>query len=196
MRTKFALILAFASFLLVSAVGSALGGEPLSESSAVGPTTTTTVPSLSAPACANGVDDDGDGLVDEADPDCETPADADEAPSEPAPAEEGATESEPVPAPEEGPAPAPGKKGGLEQGSSIGGNGSGGDKGVTPNEGLGDPSGDSRNGAVTAPSANGGGDQPAPEGSDGGSQYSAGGTPTTANPTTRIAPCGPAPIGV
>jgi hypothetical protein len=197
MRTKFALILAFASFLLVAALGSALAGaEPISESSAVDPTTTTAVPSLSAPACANGIDDDGDGLLDEGDPDCDTAADPDEAPSAPPPAEEAATESEPVPAPEETPSPAPGKKGGLEQGSSIGGSGSSGDQGVTPNEGLDNPSGGSRNGAVTAPSANGGGDQPAPDGSDGGSQYSAGGAPTTANPTTTIAPFGPAPIGV
>ncbi len=194
MRTKFALILAFASFLLVTAVGSALGGEPLSEGSAVDPTTTTAVPSLSAPACANGLDDDGDGLLDETDPDCETPADTDEAPSAPAPSE-GATESEPVPAPEEGsPAPTPGKTGEVKQGTSIGG---GSDKGdVKANEGLDNPSGGSRNGAVTAPSANGGGDQPAPRGPDGGSQYSPGGAPTTANPTTTIAPFGPTPIGV
>jgi transglycosylase-like protein with SLT domain len=195
MRTKFALILAFASFLLVAALGAALAGaEPLSDSSTVGSSTTTTVPSLTAPACANGLDDDGDGLADEADPDCETPADTDEAS---APAAEGATESDPVPAPEEeAPAPSPGKKGGLEEGSSIGGNGSGGGRGVTPNEGLDNPAAGSPNGAVTAPSANGGGDQPAPEGPDGGSPYSAGGAPTTANPTTTIAPFGPAPIGV
>ena len=49
---------------------------------------------------------------------------------------------------------------------------------------------------MTAPGANGGGDQPLPEGSDGGSQYEAGGAPTAANPTTTIAPFGPAPIGV
>ncbi len=193
MRTKFALILAFTGFLLVAALGAALaGGEPLSDSSAVDPATTTAVPSLSAPACANGIDDDGDGLVDEADPDCETPADNDEAPS--APAAGGATESDPVPAPEEAPAPAPGKKGALEQGSSIGGSGSG--PGVTPNDSLGNPGGGGGNGAVTAPSANGGGDPPAPKASDGGSQYSAGGAPTAANPTTTIAPFGPAPIGV
>jgi hypothetical protein len=193
MRTKFALILAFASFLLVAALGAALAGaEPLSERSTVDSSTTTTVPSLTAPACANGIDDDGDGLADDADPDCETPADTDEASP---PVEEAATESDPVPAPEEAPAPAPGKKGGLEEGSSIGGNGSGGGA-VTPNEGLDNPAGGSHNGAVTAPSANGGGDQPAPKGSDGGSPYSAGGAPTTANPTTTIAPFGPAPIGV
>jgi hypothetical protein len=196
MRTKFALILAFASFLLVTAVGSALAGEPLSDSSAVDPTTTTTVPSLAAPACANGLDDDGDGLVDEADSGCETAADADEAGGAPAPAEEEATESEPVPVPEEAPAPSPGKQGGVKQGSNIGSGSSGGDDGVTSNAGLDNPNGDSRNGAVTAPSANGGGDQPAPEGPDGGSPYSDGGAPTTANPTTTIAPFGPAPIGV
>jgi len=194
MRTKFALILAFASFLLVAALGAALAGaEPLSDSSTVGSSTTTTVPSLTAPACANGLDDDGDGLADEADPDCETPADTDEASP---PVEEAATESDPVPAPEEAPAPAPDKKGGVEEGSGIGGNSSGGGRGVTPNEGLDNPSSGSPNGAVTAPSANGGGDQPAPEGPDGGSPYSAGGAPTTANPTTTIAPFGPAPIGV
>src|SRR5215213_2674905 len=195
MRTKFALILAFASFLLVAALGAALAGaEPLSDSSTVGSSTTTTVPSLTATACANGLDDDGDGLADEADPDCETLADTDEAAS--APAAEGATESDPVPAPEEAPAASPGKKGGVEEGSSIGGKGSGGGRGVTPNEGLDNPAGDSPNGAVTAPSANGGGDQPAAKGPDGGSPYSAGGAPTTANPTTTIAPFGPAPIGV
>jgi len=196
MRTKYALILAFASFLLVAALGTAFAGaEPLSDSSTVGSSTTTTVPALTAPACANGIDDDGDGLVDEADPDCETPADTDEA--APAPAAEGATKSDPVPAPEEeAPAPSPGKKGGVEEGSSIGGKGSGGGRGVTPNEGLDNPAGGSRNGAVTAPSANGGGVQPAPKGPDGGSPYSAGGAPTTANPTTTIAPFGPAPIGV
>ena len=196
MRTKFALILAFAGFLLVSALGSAFAGaEPLSESSAVDPTTTTAVPSLAAPACANGLDDDGDGLVDEADPDCETPADTDEAPSAPAPSESGATESAPVPAPEEGSSsPNAGEPGGIKHGSTIGGGDGGGN--VKSNDGLDNPAGGSTNGAITAPSANGGGDQPAPSGPDGGSQYSPGGAPTTANPTTTIAPFGPAPIGV
>jgi hypothetical protein len=196
MRNKFALIFAFASFLLVAALGSAFAGaEPLSEGSVADPaTTTTTVPSLQAPACANGLDDDGDGLVDELDPDCETPADTDEAPS----ASTGDTiESppDPQPAPEPSPAPAADKDG-VEQGTGIVGNTPAGKDGVTRNEGLDNPSGGSRNGAVTAPSANGGGDQPAPDGSDGGSPYSSGGTPTTANPTTTIAPFGPAPIGV
>jgi hypothetical protein len=192
MRTKFALLLAIASFLAVAAVGAALAGaEPLSESSAVDPTTTTAVPSLQAPACANGVDDDGDGLADEEDPDCESPEDTSEAPSAPAPPSE---EAAPIPSPAPAPAPAPGKPG-VEEGSEIDGGGIQGKGGVARNDVLGG-SGGSSTGAVTAPSANGGGDQPAPEGPDGGAPYNPGGAPTVANPTTTIAPFGPAPIGV
>ncbi len=198
MRTKFALILACASFLAVTALGTAFAGaEPLSESSAVDPsaaTTTTAIPSLQAPACANGVDDDGDGLVDEDDPDCEEPEDTNEAPTPSAPA--APSESAPVPSPAPSPSPAPEKQpGGVKQGSGI--DGGGGKGGATRNDQLGDASGGGGSaGAVTAPGANGGGDQPLPEGSDGGSQYSDGGSPTAANPTTTIAPFGPAPIGV
>jgi hypothetical protein len=201
MRTKFALFLAFASFLAVTAMGTALAGaEPLSESSVVDPataTTTTAVPSLQAPACANGVDDDGDGLADTGDADCESAEDPSEAPSAPAP-EPAEEEADPVPSPEPTPTPAPGKKPGVKQGSGIdGGGAAGGKDGVARNEGVVSPGdGGTDNGAVTAPSANGGGDQPLPDGDDGGSQYSAGGAPTTANPTTTIAPFGPAPIGV
>ena len=194
MRTKFALSLAIAAFLVVTALGTALAGaEPLSEGSAVDPTTTTAVPSLQAPACANGVDDDGDALADEEDPDCESPEDTNEAPSSPAPSSE---EAAPIPAAAPAPpaAPAPGKDG-VEEGSEIDGGGNGGKGGVARNDVLGG-SGGSSTGAVTAPSANGGGDQPAPKGPDGGSQYDEGGAPTIANPTTTIAPFGPAPIGV
>ncbi|HYQ79673.1 MAG TPA: lytic murein transglycosylase [Solirubrobacterales bacterium] len=197
MRTKYALILAFAGFLLVAALGSAFAGaDPLSQGSVAdpAPTTTTAAPSLQAPACANGLDDDGDGLVDELDPDCETPADTNEAP-EPAPTAPAEPEANPQPAPEPSPAAAPGK-GGIKQGTGIVGGAPAGKDGVTHNEGLDNPSGGSTNGAVTAPSANGGGDQPAPDAGDGGSQYSAGGAPTAGNPTTTIAPFGPAPIGV
>ena len=51
-------------------------------------------------------------------------------------------------------------------------------------------------GAITAPSATGGGTQPLSKEGDGGAQFEAGGAPTLANPTTTIAPFGPAPIGV
>jgi hypothetical protein len=198
MRTKFALLLAIASFLAITALGTAFAGaEPLSEGSAVDPgTTTTAIPSLQAPACANGVDDDGDGLVDREDPDCENPEDTSEAPTPAAPSS-APGEAAPVPSPAAAPPPSTGKPGGgIKQGSGIDGNGTGPDakSGVTSNDGLGGAG--TSAGAVTAPGANGGGDQPLPKGSDGGSQYGAGGTPTAANPTTTIAPFGPAPIGV
>jgi hypothetical protein len=200
MRTKFALIAAVASFLLVTALGTASGAEPLSESAPVSPaapTTTTAIPSLQAPACANGVDDDGDGLVDTGDADCEAAEDASEAPSAPAPAEPTEIEGAPVPAPAPAPSPAPGKEPGVKQGSGIdGGSIPGGEGGVTRNDELGEAGNGSESGGVSAPSANGGGDKVLPKGSDGGSQYSAGGAPTVANPTTTIAPFGPAPIGV
>jgi hypothetical protein len=198
MRTKFALLLlAFASFLAVAALGTAFAGaEPLSEGSAVDPagTTTTAIPSLQAPACANGVDDDGDGLVDEEDPDCEMPGDTSEAPTPPSSTP---SESAPVPSPGSGPASPPVKQdGGVKQGGAIDGSDTGPAKqgGVTSNDGLGGAG--TSAGAVTAPGVNGGGDQPLPKGPDGGSQYDAGGSPTAANPTTTIAPFGPAPIGV
>src|SRR3954447_8364202 len=101
MRTKIALIVALASFLAIAALWTAFAGaDPVAENSAVesAATTTTAIPSLEAPACANGVDDDGDGLLDSADPDCESSEDPSEAPAAPT--------EEPVPAPS--PAPAPG----------------------------------------------------------------------------------------
>jgi hypothetical protein len=191
MKTKLASIFAaLTAFLAITAMGAGLAGaDPLSESAPVSPTTTTTIPSLQAPACANGLDDDGDGLIDTEDPDCESPADTTEIP--PAEATEGGT----LPAPAPGPDPQSG--GGLEEGSEIGGSGTGGSHGdgAIRNDEIGAP-GTGNSGGVTAPGANGGGDQPLPKGPDGGSQFTEGGAPTTANPTTTIAPFGPAPIGV
>src|SRR5437763_17071239 len=100
MRSTFASIFAaLTGFLAITAVAAALAGaEPVSDGSAVtpAPTTTTAVPSLAAPACANGVDDDHDGLVDTADPDCESAEDTAE---EPPPAPTEASEGEEVAAP-------------------------------------------------------------------------------------------------
>jgi hypothetical protein len=203
MRSTFASIFAaLAGFLAITAVAAALAGaEPVSEGSAVtpAPTTTTAVPSLAAPACANGVDDDHDGLVDTADPDCESAEDTAE---EPPPAPTEASEGEEVAAPAPSPAPAPekeGTKGGVAHGTELGSpstTGSGArQQGATHNDELAAPTGN-ENGGLTAPSANGGGSQPLPKGSNGGSQFTEGGAPTTANPTTTIAPFGPAPIGV
>ncbi|HET9593455.1 MAG TPA: lytic murein transglycosylase [Solirubrobacterales bacterium] len=200
MRTKFASIFAaLAAFMAITATGAALAGaDPLSESTAVSPTTTTAVPSLQAPACANGLDDDHDGLVDTEDPDCASPEDTTEVPPA-APAGE-ASEGEEVAAPAPTPAPEKKSQGGVKQGTGIGSpqttGGSRGTSGITRNDELAAPGEGGNNGGLTAPSANGGGDQPLPEGSDGGSQFTEGGAPTTLNPTTTIAPFGPAPIGV
>src|SRR5690348_10595447 len=203
MRSKFATIFAaLAVFTAITAIAAALAGaEPVSESTAVAPpaTTTTAVPSLTAPACANGIDDDHDGLVDSEDPDCESAADTTEEPPA-APTE--ASEGEEVAAPAPTPAPSPEQKapkGGVSHGTEIGSpstTGSAGHKsGATHNDELAAPSGHN-NGGLTAPSANGGGSQPLPKGSNGGSQFTEGGAPTTANPTTTVASFGPAPIGV
>jgi len=189
MRAKIALIVVLASFLVLSALGVGMAGaEPLADNAPTDPataTTTTAVPSLQAPACANGLDDDNDGLADLADPDCLTPTGISEAP---APTEAGS----PVPVPAET-TPEKSAQGGVERGTSIGASAGG----VTHNQSLGDSSGGgSADGGVSAPSATGNGDQPLAGEADGGSQFSAGGTPTAANPTTTIAPFGPAPIGV
>jgi hypothetical protein len=199
MRTKIALIVVLASFLAVAALGTGMAGaDPLAENAPTeSATTTTAVPSLQAPACSNGVDDDGDGLVDMADPDCTSPSDTTEAPVAPATA----SPATPVPSPETTTPEATPKAGGVKKGSTIDGDSNGGGEGssggVVHNESLGDVSGGGGSGGgVKAPSATGGGDQPLAEGEDGGSPFSAGGSPTTANPTTTIAPFGPAPIGV
>jgi murein DD-endopeptidase MepM/ murein hydrolase activator NlpD len=199
MRAKIALLVVLASFLALSALGVGMAGaDPVAESAPTEPsaaTTTTAIPSLQAPACANGLDDDGDGLVDLADPDCTAPTSTSEATVAPG----SATPAAPVPAPE-APAPAtPHKGSGVEKGATIDGSGvaGGASSGVTHNEDLGDTSGGGGSGGgVKAPSATGGGDQPLAEGGDGGSQFGSGGSPTGANPTTTIAPFGPAPIGV
>ncbi len=204
MRAKIALIVVLASFLALSALGVGMAGaDPLAESIPADPsaaTTTTAIPTLQAPACANGLDDDGDGLVDLADPDCTVPTGTSEAP---VPSSEGAAPASPIPAPatEEAPTttgPTKPKSGGVEQGTSIDAGEAGEVRrgGVAHNDDLGDSSGGGSSGAVKAPSATGGGDQPLADGGDGGAQFSSGGTPTTANPTMTIAPFGPAPIGV
>ncbi len=202
MRAKIALIVVLASFLALSALGVGMAGaDSLGQGAPLGPaaTTTTEIPSLQAPACANGVDDDSDGLADLADPDCLQPGDISEAPEQPAPAPPAAPVAPAASPPADTPAPTqPG--GAVEKGASIGGEHNeakapGG--GVDHNSSLGDSSGGGGNGGgVKAPSATGNGDQPLADGGDGGSQFGNGGGPTAANPTMTIAPFGPAPIGV
>jgi hypothetical protein len=205
MRFKLALIVVLASFLAASLLGSAsAGAEPIGESAPIEPgATTTAVPSLQAPACANGLDDDADGLVDQTDPDCAEPADPNEAPEVP-------TATAPSPEASQGTTISPSTSGsdsepseetsepksGVRHGTTLDGNAAA-PSGVVRNEDLGDVSGGNGNdGGVAAPGVTGGGDQPLTEAGDGGAQFNASGAPTLANPTTTIAPFGPAPIGV
>ncbi len=229
MKTKLALILALAAFLALAVVGNAtaalpfasvtesllpgLSGsssssEPSGSTTNVVPPATSTTPSTpagtttTAPQCSDGIDNDGDGLIDMEDPDCTSPSDNNEGPetststttTEGSTSTSTSTEEEA----EEGKGKKHHKKKGVERGESLeeeiepierGG--------VTRNEALGDLSGGGKSsGAVTAPSATGGGTQPLTNEGDGGAQFEAGGSPTLANPTTTIAPFGPAPIGV
>jgi Transglycosylase SLT domain/Peptidase family M23 len=200
MRTKIATIVVFAALLAVAGAAGATmaGADGISQGNAVTPSlgeaTTPIVPT--APACDNGVDDGGDGLVDMEDPGCESPEDTTEASS--GTTTEAEEESVTLPAPTKPDKPE--KEAAPEEGEPIGGGHQPERRGgVTHNESIGDASGGgSGGGAVKAPSATGGGDQPLgeKEGNGGSSPFNEGGEPTLANPTTTIAPFGPAPIGV
>ena len=188
MRQRLALIIALAGFAVVTAFGVGMAGaEPSTglgdEQAANGLTTVPAFPSAAPPVCANEADDDGDELVDLEDPDCESASDTTEEGEAPTTAEP----ADPVPV-----APKPS---GVQTGSGLdaseAADESAGD--VRRNQGLGGATGGG--GAVSAPSATAG-DQPQEEGPDGGSQFNRGGAPTTSNPSTTIAPFGPAPIGV
>jgi Transglycosylase SLT domain/Peptidase family M23 len=190
MRDKLALTIALAGFAVATMLGVGIAGAVdstgLGEGRSTSPLSQAQIaPSTPAAGCANGVDDDGDGLLDGADPGCESVADTDEV--DPAPAVEPEDEGSSAAVP-----------GGVEEGAALDPTGAEPTRagGVTHNDELGNPvvpAGSS--GAVTAPRATAG-DQPAATGSDGGSAFSDGGTPTAANPSTTIAPFGPAPIGV
>jgi len=193
MRQKLALIIALAGFAVVTALGVGMAGADPSaglgdSQAASGLTTTSTLPSpAQPPACANGVDDDEDGLTDLEDPDCESASDKTEEP-------EAETEApaEPTPAAAGGEPRTAGK---VQSGASLNASEAGdesGSGGVKRNQSLG---GGTESGGVTAPSATGGDQTPA-EGADGGSQFNQGGAPTSANPTTTFAAFGPSPIGV
>jgi Transglycosylase SLT domain/Peptidase family M23 len=195
MRKKLALTIALASFGVVTALGVGFAGADgvtTTESlEAVAPLSTTPVaPAVEPPACSNELDDDQDGLVDDEDPDCTSPADTSEEAEKPS----AGTSIEAQPAPS---APAAAPANGVKTGTTIDGSNAAGD--VAHNKSIGDVSGGGGNsgGGVVAPSATAG-VQPALESSTGGSSpsFTNGGSPTTANPTATIAPFGPAPIGV
>jgi murein DD-endopeptidase MepM/ murein hydrolase activator NlpD len=189
MRQKLALTIALAGFAVVTAFGVGMAGADPSTGlgngkAASGIATAPSLGSAQAPACANEADDDGDGQVDLADPDCESASDTSEAPEEPAPA--------PTEAPAAKPQPSSATQAGAALNASEAPANDGGG-GVHRNQSLGGS--ETSGGGVSAPSATAG-VQPPKEGVDGGSQFGAGAAPTAANPTTTIAPFGPAPIGV
>jgi hypothetical protein len=176
-------------------------------------TTTTTTPSTTPPAatppagatqCSDGIDNDGDGLIDMEDPDCSASGDTNEAPeatsTEPSTGESGSgsTSTSGSESEEEGSGKGKNHHKEFDRGESLEEEPEADVRGgVTHNESLGDASGGGNSGGgVKAPDATGGGDQPLGEGGDGGAQFEPGGAPTLANPTTTIAPFGPAPIGV
>ncbi len=191
MRDKLALMIALAGFAVVTALGVGIAGASqsadLGEGEAAGPMAGAgLLPSVEATACANQADDDGDGLVDVGDPDCASPSDPEEAPA-----------AEPV-EPETPEPPSEVDEGGVQSGATLdaGDATEAGQTGVTRNQDLGASGATAgSDGAVSAPPATAG-YQPPAKGPDGGSQFDDGGTPTDANPTTTIAPFGPAPIGV
>src|SRR4051812_37409241 len=95
MRYKLALTVALASLAVLAALGVNMAGADTDGST--GPSGSTgaqilggqtaiapgpeTVPAPAPPAaCSNEIDDDGDGLVDLADPDCTSPTDTEEGP--------------------------------------------------------------------------------------------------------------------
>jgi murein DD-endopeptidase MepM/ murein hydrolase activator NlpD len=180
---------------------------PATSTPSLPPVTTTTTPTV--PQCSDGIDNDGDGLIDMEDPDCTSPSDELEGLEPPG--------STPAPTAGETISPSTSGSGSTEKSSKSEGKKEAGEGhkefergesleeeivpdergGVTHNESLGDSSGGSKHdGAVSAPSATGGGTQPLAGNGDGGAQFEPGGAPTLANPTTTIAPFGPAPIGV
>jgi len=190
MRQKLALIIALAGFAVVTAFGVGMAGaDPstgLGESqTAEGLTTAPVLPAAEPPACSNEADDDGDGLADLEDPDCESANDPSEEGEEAAPAETKPPAGEEAEEPQEG--------GAVQAGNSLNASEAPAQPrgGVRRNQSL----GDGESGAVEAPSATAG-VQPPAEGGDGGSQFNQGGAPTPANPAATIATFGPAPIGV
>ncbi len=192
MRHKLALTIALGSFATAVLLGVGLAGAQQIQVPGGGPSVNVpSVPSpVPLPACANGADDDGDGAVDLADPDCVSSAGTSEG-------------SGIVPVPELPPAPGGGDPDGGGGGSGGGGSGGGaGGGGAGGGGGSGD--GVSQNQSIGGGGGAGTGGVAVPGGKDGdGKQkplkpppaYTPDG-PTITNPTTTIAPFGPAPIGV
>ncbi len=195
-RNKLALTIALASFGVVTALGVGFAGADETTDTSALPSTgaevtapPTTAPATPAPACSNGVDDDGDGLVDGEDPNCSSPADTSEEPE----ASSETSTNESLEAPTAAATTTTEQAGGFKTGGSINAG-----AGVHRNQSLGGTGGGHGNagGGVTAPSATAGVQLHVHKGAGGGLQYAGNGIPTEANPTTTVAPFGPAPLGV
>jgi murein DD-endopeptidase MepM/ murein hydrolase activator NlpD len=192
MRKKLALTIALASFGAAIALGVGLAGAeaPSAESASTiapaSPVSPATATAPVPPACSDGIDNDGDGLVDMEDPDCTEPSDTTE---EPVPTSESAPEET-----QEGQGET--SKPGVEMGETLSGS-KAKPTGVVHNQTIGaNPGGGgSANGGVIAPSATAG-VQPPAKGQNGGIGFNSGGVPTAANSSLTIAPFGAAPIGV
>jgi Transglycosylase SLT domain/Peptidase family M23 len=196
MRQKLALIIALAGFAVVTALGVGMAGADPSAGLG-GSHSAGEMPPLTMAgkvACANASDDDGDGLQDLEDPDCESAADTTEEAEESAAPEPSTPEESDSTEPDAPSADEPGTGNGVQSGTGLDASQAADETtgGVQRNQGL---DGGSSSGGVNAPRATAG-DQPQEEGSDGGSQFGDGGAPTSANPSTTIAPFGPTPIGV
>jgi hypothetical protein len=203
MRRRLAVAIALAGFGAVTALGVGMAGaDPAAEgASGEGSVPGTVLPAgleTGATTCSNGVDDDADGLADLADPDCASPAGESEAPAAASGGEEETGSSAAPAAAEAAPEPAGTPSGdGARAGAALSPPGASRAGGAQRNQSLGVPKrgGDGASGGVTAPGATAG-IQPAPVGASGGSSFGAGEAPSASNPTTTIAPFGPAPIGV
>jgi hypothetical protein len=185
MRQKLALTIALAGFAVATAAGAGMAGAEQTETGSLGAGRATGKSTIAPAAptvdqCTNAIDDDGDGLIDAADPGCAYGPNEDSQP----PAESGA-EAPPEEAGQQQP------QAGSPLNASEAPAASGG---VRRNQGIEAPNGNA-GGGISAPAATAG-VQPPAEGSSGGSQFSQGGAPTEANPAATIASFGPAPIGV
>jgi len=189
MRHKHALSIALAGFAATIALGAGMAGaDPvagLGDGAAVTPSATTAAPNPQAapqlPECGDGVDNDGDALIDLDDPGCQ--------------AEGGSEAAAAGPAPDEAQAP----EGHSGKGETLGGTGIGANQPapestrnpkVVQQETIGASDGPDTGGVGTPRKVQEGDELKAP------SAFTDGGSPTRANPSATIAPFGPAPIGV
>src|ERR1044072_494673 len=200
MRNKLALIVALASFAFATALGVSVTGaepdptgpaQPLEAAPAI-----LVTPPVELPVCSNGLDDEGDGLVDLMDPDClGDPAGASEEPAPVIGEEVPAPPAAPAPAPAPAPSPAGPE---VQSGSTLDVGDARPDRdNVVENQSLGVGAGGqvASTGGVSAPRATAG-DQPQKVGPSGGSAYLDGGVPAGTNPSVMMSTFGPAPIGV